>query len=194
MQDFIFYFKTGWSHIISPDATDHLYFIAALAVIYTFSEWKRVLILVTAFTIGHAITLYLSTLDIIRFDVELVEFAIPCTIVLTAASNMVNRNHAKWRGRLQYGLALSFGLIHGMGYANFIRMMLSSEQNLLGSLFSFNLGLECGQIFVVLFILMVNGVLLKMAWLSLRQWVVACSLAILVLSLLLTIERFPFLS
>ena len=194
MQDFIFYFKTGWSHIISWDATDHLYFITALAVIYTFSAWKRVLILITAFTIGHAITLYLSALDIIRVDVEMVEFAIPCTIVVTAASNLINRRNDGWTGRIQYALALCFGLIHGMGYANFIRMMLSSEQDLIWSLFCFNLGLECGQIFVVLFILMVIGFLQIMGWLSQRQWVVACSLTILVLSLFQAIERFPFLS
>ena len=81
MNDFIFFFKLGWSHIISMDALDHLYFISVLAIIYTFEKWKQVLVLVTAFTIGHSVTLILSMLDLIRFSTEYVEFAIPCTII-----------------------------------------------------------------------------------------------------------------
>jgi len=145
MQDFIFYFLIGWKHILSWDATDHIYFITALAIIYSFQDWKKVLVLVTAFTIGHALTLYLSALDIFRFSVEWVEFAIPCTIVITAASNLLIKEEKKTKGKLQYLLALGFGLVHGMGYANYIRMMLSRNQNLVPSLFSFNVGLEMGS-------------------------------------------------
>jgi hypothetical protein len=190
MQDFIFYFQIGWKHILSWDATDHIYFIGALAIIYSFKDWKKVLVLVTAFTIGHAFTLYLSALDIFRFSVEWVEFAIPCTIVITAASNLLIKQEKKTKGILQYLLALGFGLVHGMGYANYIRMMLSSNQNLVPSLFSFNVGLEMGQILVVVLVLSSKWILGKYNLVSARILVTVVSIYILIVSLILAVERF----
>ena len=146
MNDFIFFFKLGWSHIISMDALDHLYFISVLAIIYTFEKWKQVLVLVTAFTIGHSVTLILSMLDLIRFSTEYVEFAIPCTIIFSAGMNMIVNNKERSAVSIQYILALVFGLVHGMGYANAIRFMLFSEKGMGLALFGFNLGLESGQI------------------------------------------------
>jgi hypothetical protein len=92
MNDFVFFFSEGWHHIISRDALDHVLFIASLAVVYVASEWRKILILVTAFTIGHALTLVLSVLDILRFRDAWVEFLIPCTIVTTAAVNLLQRD------------------------------------------------------------------------------------------------------
>ena len=89
MPDFVFYFGLGWHHIISLDALDHQLFILALASVYTFKNIKQVLILVTAFTIGHSLTLALSVLDIIRFSSKWVEFLIPCTIFITALNNII---------------------------------------------------------------------------------------------------------
>jgi len=190
MQDFIFYFKIGWTHILSWDATDHIYFITALAIIYSFRDWKKVLVLVTAFTIGHAITLYLSALDVFRFSVEWVEFAIPCTIVITAASNLLVKQEKKTKGILQYLLALGFGLVHGMGYANYIRMMLSSNQNLVWSLFSFNVGLETGQILVVVLVLTVKWLLGEYNLVNARLLNILVSIYITLVSLILAFERF----
>lgn len=190
MQDFLFYFQIGWKHILSWDATDHIYFITALAIIYSFQDWKKVLVLVTAFTIGHALTLYLSALDVFRFSVEWVEFAIPCTIVITAASNLFISSEKKTKGMLQYLFALGFGLVHGMGYANYIRMMLSSNQNLVGSLFSFNIGLEMGQILVVGMVLSLKWLLAKYNLISANRLTIAVSVYILILSLSLAVERF----
>ena len=190
MQDFLFYFQIGWKHILSWDATDHIYFITALAIIYSFSDWKKVLVLVTAFTIGHAITLYLSALDVFRFSVEWVEFAIPCTIVVTAASNLFIEEEKKTKGILQYLLALGFGLVHGMGYANYIRMMLSSNQNLVSSLFSFNVGLEIGQILVVVLVLSSKWLLGSFNLVSARLLTLGVSICISIVSLILAVERF----
>jgi hypothetical protein len=190
MQDFIFYFKIGWTHILSWDATDHIYFITALAIIYSFRDWKKVLVLVTAFTIGHAITLYLSALDVFRFSVEWVEFAIPCTIVITGASNLLVKQEKKTKGILQYLLALGFGLVHGMGYANYIRMMLSSNQNLVWSLFSFNVGLETGQILVVVLVLTVKWLLGEYNLVNARLLNILVSIYITLVSLILAFERF----
>jgi hypothetical protein len=193
MQDFIFYFQIGWKHILSWDATDHIYFIVALSIIYAFKDWKKVLVLVTAFTIGHAITLYLSALDVFRFSVEWVEFAIPCTILITAVSNLLIKQEKKTKGILQYVMAIGFGLVHGMGYANYIRMMLSSNQSLVSSLFSFNVGLELGQILVVLFVLSVQWLLTKYKLISPRMLAVLVSVYISVVSLMLAVERFQSL-
>lgn len=193
MQNFIFYFKIGWTHILSWDATDHLYFIAALAIVYSLLDWKKVLVLVTAFTIGHAITLYLSALDVFRFSTEWVEFAIPCTIVVTAASNLVMRAELKSKSFIQYVFALGFGLVHGMGYANYIRMMLARDQQLIWSLFSFNVGLEMGQLLVVLIVLSLQWLLTKYNVVNHRRLTLLVSVYVMVVSIMLAVERFQLL-
>ena len=190
MNDFKTYFLWGWEHIISLDAIDHILFIAALAVIFRLAEWKQVLVLVTAFTIGHFITLWLSVLDLIRFSPEWVEFLIPLTIIVTAIVNLFNMSTRLSIG-LHYGLALGFGLIHGMGYANAIRFSLMEEQSLGWSLFAFNLGLEIGQLFVVLAILLAGALVGRLIRISMRLWVVIISSVILLLSLNMVVERIP---
>ena len=192
MTDFIFYFQIGWSHIISRDALDHLYFISLLSIVYQFVDWKKVLILITAFTFGHAITLFLSVLDLVRIKDSYVEFAIPCTIVITAAVNLLKSKDLLKASSIHYGMALFFGLIHGLGYANTIRFMLASDQNILASLLSFNLGLESGQIFVVLLILFLVWVTGETRFFTHRDLVMFFSVIILSLSLKMAIERFPF--
>jgi hypothetical protein len=189
MNDFVFYFRMGWDHIISLDATDHILFIAALSLVYTMANWKNVLVLITAFTIGHALTLVLSVYDVVRFNIAWVEFLIPCTIMVTAAFNIFLRDFSPSSLRVNYLLALVFGLIHGMGYANAIRFSLSREQHLGWSLFSFNLGLEIGQIFVVLLLLMLTWVFTRSTVISRKQWVMGLSALILVLSFQLALDR-----
>src|ERR1700750_2878254 len=149
MSDFAFYFTMGWHHIISADALDHQLFILALACVYSIRDMKRVLILVTAFTIGHSLTLALSVLDVIRFSSKWVEFLIPCTIFFTAINNLWRVNKKNGSININYWLALLFGLIHGMGFANSIRIMLAQDQGIGWALLGFNLGLEAGQIVVV---------------------------------------------
>ena len=105
MQDFGFYFGPGWKHIIGKDALDHQLFIAALAAIYLLKDWKQVLILVTAFTIGHSLTLALSVFDVIRFNSKWVEFLIPVTIVITAISNLFQKKFTPKSIRINYFLA-----------------------------------------------------------------------------------------
>src|SRR5688500_14323521 len=155
MGDFGFYFSLGWEHIISSNALDHQLFIAALAAIYLLKDWKQVLILVTAFTIGHSLTLALSVMNVIWFDPGLVEVMIPLTIVITALFNLTQKEFTPRSVRINYVLALVFGLVHGMGFANSIRFMLADDQNLGWSLLGFNVGLELGQIVVVIAILLI---------------------------------------
>ncbi|SRR5690606_3164429 len=189
MTDFGFYFKLGWEHIISTDALDHQLFIAALAAIYLLRDWKQVLILVTAFTIGHSLTLALSVLDIVRFPANIVEFLIPLTIVITAISNLFQHKFTKKSVRINYFLALFFGLIHGMGFANYIRFMLASDQSLGWSLFGFNVGLEVGQIVVVLVLLLIAHLVVNVFRANRREWVIFLSAAVFGLATMITIEK-----
>lgn len=192
MQDFGFYFGLGWEHIISKNALDHQLFIAAIAAIYLLKDWKQVLILVTAFTIGHSVTLALSVFDIIRFNDKWVEFLIPCTIIITAFSNFFQKKFTPKSIRINYFLALSFGLIHGMGFANSIRFMLANDQGIGWSLFGFNVGLEVGQIVVVLGILIMAYLITSLFKINRREWVIFLSAAVFSLALKMTLERIPF--
>jgi len=192
MNDFKFYFGLGWEHIMSWDALDHLLFIAALAAIYLLKDWKQVLILVTAFTIGHSLTLALSVMDVFRFPANWVEFLIPCTIVITAISNLFQKQFTAKSIRINYFLALFFGLIHGMGFANTIRFMLAQDQSFGWGLFGFNVGLEAGQIAVVTTLLLVTQALITRFKFDRREWVIFLSGAIFSLSLQIALTRLPF--
>ena len=191
MGDFGFYFSLGWEHILSRNALDHQLFIAALAAIYLLKDWKQVLVLVTAFTIGHSLTLVLSVLDIVRFSSSWVEFLIPITIVLTAISNLFQEKFTARSVRFNYFLALFFGLVHGMGFANAIRFFMAKDQSLGWSLFGFNIGLEAGQIFVVLVLLLIAWLVVGLMKVNRREWVIFLSAAVFSLALKMAIERIP---
>lgn len=192
MQDFLFYLNLGWEHIISLDALDHQLFVLALIAVYSFSDLKKVLILVTAFTIGHSITLALSTFDIIRINSDWVEFLIPLTIVLTSLNNILIRNKKQSQNNANYYLALIFGLIHGMGFANTARVMIAKSQSIAVPLLGFNIGLELGQIAIVFGILILLFILLKLFKVNQKDWILFVSSGVFALSLKMTLERIPF--
>ncbi|BEV04464.1 HupE/UreJ family protein [Chryseobacterium gambrini] len=192
MQDFLFYLNLGWEHIISLDALDHQLFVLALIAVYSFNDLKKVLILVTAFTIGHSITLALSTFDIIRINSDWVEFLIPLTIVLTSLNNILIRNKKQSQNTANYYLALIFGLIHGMGFANTARVMIAKSQSIAIPLLGFNIGLELGQIAIVFGILMLLFILLKLFKVNQKDWILFVSSGVFALSLKMTLERIPF--
>ncbi len=189
MSEFGFYFGLGWEHIMSTDALDHILFVLVLAAIYVLNDWKQVLVLVTAFTIGHSITLVLSTLNIVKIKTELVEFLIPCTIVFTAITNIFQKSFTHKAIRINYLLALFFGLIHGLGFANTLRFMLARDQNLGWALFGFNVGLEAGQIVIVVLILLLAHLLMKFFKVPRRDWVLFISAGVFSLALKMAIER-----
>ncbi len=189
MSDFWFYFKLGWEHIISIDALDHILFVFVLAAIYMLKDWKQVLILVTAFTVGHSITLVLSTMNLIQVSSKWVEFLIPCTIIFTAISNFFYKNFAAKTIRVNYFLALFFGLIHGLGFANTLRFILAKDQSLGWSLFGFNAGLEAGQIIIVFIILLLGQIFIQYIKVVRRDWVLFVSAAIFSLALKMALER-----
>ncbi len=149
---------------------------------------------VTAFTIGHSLTLALATLDLIRMDGDLIEFLIPLTIFVTAIANLFVRKQKGNSGLyyLRYAAALFFGLIHGLGFSNYLRSLLGSERGLVLPLFSFNVGIEVGQIIIVSLIMLLTKVVVDLLGLPKREWHVLLSGAGLGISLVLMLERFPF--
>lgn len=191
MEDFLFYFKLGLDHIISSDALDHQLFILALVVVYAIKDLKKILILVTAFTIGHSITLVLSSLDVIRVSSAWIEFLIPVTIVITALDNIIMKKHASTLMTTNYFLALFFGLIHGMGFANSARMMLAKEQSITVPLLGFNIGVEAGQLIVVAVFLVISTVLSRLFKIGKRDWVMFISSGVFALALQMALERIP---
>jgi len=191
MTDFGFYFKLGWEHIISIDALDHILFVFVLAAIYMLKDWKKVLILITSFTIGHSITLALSTMNLIEVSSKWVEFLIPCTIFFTAIANFFYKNFTEKTISLNYFLALFFGLIHGLGFANTLRFILAQDQSLGWSLFGFNVGLEAGQVIIVFIILLLGQIFIQHIKIARRDWVFFVSAAIFSLALKMALERLP---
>jgi hypothetical protein len=149
--EFSTFFTLGLQHISDLEGYDHIVFIIALCAAYDFSAWKRLAILVTAFTLGHCVTLMLAGLKIVTPMYALVEKLIPVTIALTAIYNVWSRKQADLSAskNLKYGLALVFGLVHGLGFSNYFRELLGAQASILTPLLAFNFGIEAGQLCIV---------------------------------------------
>ena len=191
MSTFRIYFDLGMDHILDIAGMDHLIFIIILCAIYLLKDWNKVLILVTAFTIGHSITLALATLRIISVNNGLVEFLIPLTILLTALSNLIRGNRDVGRRRIQinYYLAGFFGLIHGLGFSNNLRSLLGKDENIFVELLAFNLGIEVGQIIIVLVFLLISFIFVDLISVSRRDWRMVISSAGAGIALMLLLEN-----
>jgi hypothetical protein len=193
MSKFPLYFGLGREHILDyVNGYDHILFVLALCTVYLVRDWKRILILVTAFTIGHSITLALATMKLISVKTELIEFLIPLTIFITAVSNLFKKEETIQSKNIQlnYLFALFFGLIHGMGFSNYLRAILGKSHEILTPLLAFNLGLEFGQIIVVIFFLLISYILVDWLNVSRRDWKMVLSSAIAGIALILMKDRF----
>ena len=189
MQDFNLYFELGWQHILDWQGYDHILFVMVLCGTYSLSEWKKVLILVTAFTLGHSVTLALSALNVLTVDAGLIEFLIPVTILITAASNIFKKRRPKKESTFKYLLALFFGLIHGMGFSNYLKALLGKSTNIVAELFAFNVGLEFGQILIVLATLTLSFFLIWVVKVRKADWAFFLSSAIFGISFVMSAER-----
>lgn len=192
MSEFGLYFALGKDHILDyANGYDHILFVVALCAVYIARDWRKVLILVTAFTIGHSITLALATLKIVSFRAELIEFLIPLTILITALSNLFRSEDGINRKTVQsnYILALGFGLIHGLGFSNYLQALLGKNESIVLQLFAFNLGLELGQIIIVGIFMGISFILVDLIALKRRDWKMVISSAIAGMALLLINEK-----
>ncbi|MDH5396880.1 MAG: HupE/UreJ family protein [Cyclobacteriaceae bacterium] len=172
MSQFQLYFDLGLEHILDMAGFDHIVFIIILCAIYLVRDWKRILILVTAFTIGHTFTLALATLKVITVDTKLVEFLIPLTIFITAITNLFHKDSSikPKRTNLNYYLAVFFGLVHGLGFSNNLRSLLGKEETIVTQLISFNIGIEIGQIAIVLLFLLSSFIFVDLLSVGRRDW------------------------
>ena len=188
MEEFKTWFLVGFDHILNAAALDHILFVLALVVVYKPNMIKQIVILITAFTIGHSITLIISALDLITYDQKVIEFAIPLTIVLTSFNNIVNRKkEIKKAVNSNYIIALVFGLVHGLGFANYLKALLF-EGNIVMELFSFNVGIEVAQLIIVFVFLFFSFLGSNYLFKKRENWVLFVSSAIFGISLMLTLN------
>jgi HupE / UreJ protein len=170
------YFTLGLHHIADPKAYDHIVFIIALCAIYRLSEWRKVAILVTAFTIGHCITLALAALKIVTPQYDVVEKLIPITIAITAIYNVLRKENGESLAtfskgiNVNYAFALLFGLIHGLGFSNFFRELLGTETDVVQPLLAFNVGIEAGQLSIVACVLAASYFAFNVFKISQQAW------------------------
>ncbi len=193
MQDFNLYFKLGTEHILTWEALDHILFVSALCLRYLIKDWRKVIVLVTAFTIGHSITLALSALGYVHVSTKWIEFLIPITIVATAINNLLQKNNAVEQSSkfpLIYFFALFFGLIHGLAYASSF-LSLEGKEGLVEHLLAFNIGIEVAQLLVVAIVLAISFIFVQVLKLKRFWWVRVASVLILISSLNMAFHRFP---
>ena len=192
MSEFQLYFILGKDHILDyTNGYDHILFVLALCAVYIVRDWKKILILITAFTIGHSITLALATLKILSVNASLIEFLIPLTIFITAVANLFRKEPGIVTKPLEtnYFFALFFGLIHGMGFSNYLKALLGKDRNIITQLFAFNVGLEFGQIIIVGIFLGVSFIALNIIGINRRDWKMILSSAIAGIALILMKDR-----
>jgi hypothetical protein len=192
MSTFNSYLVLGFQHIMNIQALDHLLFILSITCMYKFYDAKKLLLLITAFTLGHSMTLALATLKWIDFSQKWIEFLIPCTILFSALSNL-NFKQTNIRSTklptYKFILVGIFGLIHGLGFSNYLQSLLGNEHSILSPLFAFNIGLELAQIMVVLSILLISNLLIELFKIKLIYFVLVISGIIIGLSLPMVLER-----
>jgi hydrogenase/urease accessory protein HupE len=187
MNDFGLFFEMGYQHIADLKGIDHILFVVALCIRYQFADWKKLLWLITAFTIGHSITLALSVFNILNYSTDWIEFLIPVTILVTAISNVFVKKFAfKAKFPLIYFFALFFGLIH------YLKSLLSKGENIVPELLAFNLGLEAGQLLIVLSILFISLIFVNLFKVSRREYILFISGGVFAIALQMALERIPF--
>lgn len=197
MNEFWLWFNTGTEHILDWNGYDHILYVMALCVLFSVKEWKKLLILVTAFTIGHSLTLAVSALNIFTMKQGIIEVLIPITILFTCIVNLyykrfdsakrADRNHKNYT--FNYALALLFGFIHGMGFSYLLKSMLGKEESVVFPLLSFNLGLELGQLIIVAVMLLFSIFLTRFTRIKKGDYVFFISSAVFGIAFLLFVQR-----
>ena len=196
MDEFWLWFSTGFQHILDLNGYDHILYVMVLSVLFSIKQWKQLLVLTTAFTIGHCLTLAVSALNIIQIKQSIIEILIPVTIIITCFVNLVevlfpNLKNGKGLKNyfLNYSLALLFGLVHGLGFSYLLKSMLGKEATVVFPLLSFNLGLEIGQFIIVCLVLLFSVFLARFTKIQKRIEVICISLLVLGIALLLLVQR-----
>lgn len=193
MNDFWFYIKLGFEHVLDLSAYDHILFLTALAVPFTFKNWKQVVVLATIFTITHCTSLALSAYGVVQVDVGLIEFLIPVTIALTALFNIYGElKKIQSAGIYFTGLATAFfGLVHGFGFSNYFNMLMAEEEQKLGPLLGFATGIEFSQVAIIMMVLVFAHLLQETLGLKKRLFILIASILIILTTIPMLIDTFP---
>lgn len=184
MSDFLLWFQLGLNHITDLEGYDHMLFLLITTCVFVLRDIRKVLILVTGFTLGHSITLALSTLNIISLNTNLIELCIALTIFITAAYQIIRLKSKNNEVSLKFEFALIslFGLIHGLGFSNMLKSLLGTEENIILPLFYFNLGIEAGQLLIVCLILTISTLIINKLKLNRIIYIAIISVIVLIIS------------
>lgn len=193
MQEFWFYIQLGFNHVLDISAYDHVLFLAALAIPFSFKTWKKVLLLATVFTVAHCLSLTTSVYEIKIVNANLIEFLIPVTIILTALYNIYAAYFNKTNKNFTFHMIITafFGGIHGFGFSSYFKMLMTGEEEKLIPLLGFAAGIEASQIIIILFILLF--IYFSKSVFQIKQYitVVVISLLIAGITLPLLIRTYP---
>ena len=194
MGNFWFYIQMGLEHVLDLDAYDHILFLAALAVPFTFANWKKILVLATIFTITHCASLALSVYEVLTVDVGLIEFLIPITILFTAIHNLFHANKvAEHRDMVLYSVATGFfGLVHGFGFSNYFKMLMAGEEEKISPLLGFAVGIEFSQILILLAVLCMNYIVRSLFTVKQPLFTQVTSIIILLITIPMLFATFPW--
>lgn len=190
MEDFLLYLRLGLTHVLDLNGYDHILFLMVLAVIYAFKDFKQVFWLVTLFTLGHTLTLVLAAYKLLFVSIEVVEFLIPLTIFITALVNMLTlKRNIIAHTNTNLVFALFFGLIHGLGFSNYFRMLVDSTESKFMPLTSFAIGIEIAQIIIVVAILSLGYVVINILKITKRDWIFFLSALVMGMVIPMLIDR-----
>ena len=191
MEKFLFYFDLGFDHVLDIAGLDHFYFLVALSLPFTFRNWRKLLLWVSVFTLGHSLSLLVTHFDWIKIDATLVEFLIPLTICITCLSILFQKQHSHLQGSWINMITLFFGLVHGFGFGRYFKMIASEGEAILG-LLEFALGVEFAQIFIVIFVLLINRLVITFLKIESLKWKWVVASMVLSQALLMTSNNWPF--
>jgi len=194
MNPFQIWFSTGFKHILDLNGYDHILFVILLSLAFPLQHWAKLLLLITAFTLGHSLSLAGSVLWNWTIAQKIVEPCIALSILITAVYQLIKRDTAEKKGNLfLYGLTLCFGLLHGLGFSYLLRSLLGQEESVFLPLVYFNLGIEAGQLLIVGLLLGISVFLKSVIHITYKpfKYTLVCSIGLLALKI--SIERLlPF--
>ena len=193
--NFQYFLSEGFQHILDPKGYDHMLFLLALVASYTPRDWRKFILLATSFTIGHSITLALVIFEVVKPNAAIIEWLIPVSILITAMLNL-RRVHRKYQGEenlaIKFTITLLFGLIHGLGFSSYLRMLLGKTESLGMPLLGFNLGVEGGQLLFLLAFFIILLFIHSLSRIKHRDWIIFLSGGCAFMSLFMSIEAWPF--
>lgn len=191
MENFWFYFKLGFDHVLDPSGLDHFYFLIALTLPFMFREWQKLLIWVSIFTLGHTLSLFASNFKWILVDGKWVEFLIPITIGITCLSVLFKQRNTVSKASWINSITLFFGIIHGFGFGRYFRMISIDDENVAISLLEFALGVEFAQVVIVLSMLLINFLVIRVFGFKIQKWELIVATLILSQAISMTVENWP---